>query len=96
MKRCSGRRSGTTQIAKIIKIGRGQAVRLPNAFRIETSEVFIRRDPLTGDVILSRRPPNWDDLFAALAQLELASDFLDERERDQEMQERDPFAEWRE
>jgi antitoxin VapB len=32
------------------------AVRLPAEYRFEGTEVFIRRDPRTGDVILSRRP----------------------------------------
>ncbi|MDP3903873.1 MAG: hypothetical protein Q8Q40_07840 [Methylococcaceae bacterium] len=43
-----------------------QAVRLPAAFQFDTKEVFIRKDSLTGDVILSRKPGNWDDFFSAL------------------------------
>ena len=42
-----------TQTAKLFMNGRSQAVRLPAAFRFDGTEVFIRRDPLTGDVILS-------------------------------------------
>ena len=42
-----------TQTAKLFMNGRSQAVRLPAEFRFETTEVFIRRDPTTGDVILS-------------------------------------------
>jgi len=45
-----------TQIAKLFTNGRSQAVRLPAAYRFDTKEVFIRRDPETGDVILSRKP----------------------------------------
>ena len=71
-----------TQTAKLFMNGRGQAVRLPAAFRFDATEVFIRRDPITGDVILSRRPPNWDGFFAALVDGEVPVDFLDERERD--------------
>ncbi len=41
------------QTAKIFKNGRSQAVRLPAEFRFEGDEVLIRRDPVTGDVILS-------------------------------------------
>jgi antitoxin VapB len=37
---------------------------------------------MTGDVILSQRPPNWDGFFEALAAADVPSDFLDERERD--------------
>jgi antitoxin VapB len=41
------------QTAKLFKNGRSQAVRLPAEFRFEGDEVQIRRDPETGDVILS-------------------------------------------
>ncbi|WP_150048465.1 MULTISPECIES: antitoxin [Methylomonas] len=44
------------QIANLFNNGRSQAVRLPAAFRFETQEVFIRKDPETGDVILSPKP----------------------------------------
>jgi antitoxin VapB len=43
-------------IAKIFMTGRSQAVRLPAQYRFDTTEVYIRRDPVTGDVILSPRP----------------------------------------
>ena len=55
-----------TDIAKIFTTGRSQAVRLPAAFRFDAREVFIRKDPQTGDVILSRKPATWDGFFAAL------------------------------
>ena len=42
------------QTAKIFATGRSQAVRLPLEFRFDVAEVFIRRDPATGDVVLSR------------------------------------------
>ncbi len=68
------------QTAKIFKTGRSQAVRLPAEFRFDTAEVFIRRDPLTGDVILSRRPQDWEALFDLQAQTELPQDFLADRQ----------------
>jgi len=58
--------------AKLFRNGRSQAVRLPSAFRFEGSEVFIRRDQATGDVILSRRPESWEEFF------ELAKDVPEE------------------
>jgi len=39
--------------AKLFQNGRSQAVRLPAEFRFEGKEVYIRRDPESGDVILS-------------------------------------------
>lgn len=47
------------QTAKLFKNGRSQAVRLPAEFRFEGDEVYIRRDPQTGDVILSARNRNF-------------------------------------
>jgi antitoxin VapB len=85
-----------TQTAKLFKNGRSQAVRLPAEFRFDATEVFIRRDPLTGDVILSQGPPNWDGFFAALAAADVPEDFLEERQRDHDADDRDPFAGWQE
>lgn len=44
------------KVAKLFKNGRSQAVRLPADFRLSSREVFIRKDPETGDIILSRKP----------------------------------------
>jgi antitoxin VapB len=84
------------QIAKLFVNGRSQAVRLPAAYRFAGKEVFIRQDPQTGDVILSRKPTTWEDFFAALRSAEVPANFLDAAERDQGTQERDPFAGWHE
>jgi antitoxin VapB len=80
-----------SEIAKIFTNGRSQAVRLPAAYRFDTKEVFIRRDPETGDVILSRRPSNWDGFFEALKGADVPKDFLSADERKQAKQDRDPF-----
>ena len=82
-----------TQTAKIFTNGRSQAVRLPAAYRFDTKEVYIRQDSQTGDVILSRRPSDWDGFFLALQNADIPSDFLDYTERNALNQERDPFLE---
>jgi antitoxin VapB len=80
-------------IAKFFKNGRSTAVRIPAAFGFEgCKEVFMAQDPETGDVILSRRPLNWDGFFSALGKV--PSDFLDATERHQEGSARDPFPGW--
>ena len=56
------------QTAKIFATGRSQAVRLPLEFRFDVSEVFIRHDPVTGDVVLSRKPTDWQGLLDVVAQ----------------------------
>jgi len=67
-------------IAKVFQTGRSQAVRLPAAFRFDTKEVYVRRDETTGDVILSRRPNDWNQLLAAVAIAKPESqDFLVDR-----------------
>jgi antitoxin VapB len=77
-----------TQSAKIFKNGRSQAVRLPSSYRFDCKEVFIRRDLKTGDVILSRKPDNWDDFFNLVNRTEISQDFMNDRE-DSLPQERD-------
>lgn len=84
------------QIAKLFVNGRSQAVRLPAAFRFDVKEVFIRQDTETGDVILSRRPADWDGFFSALRAARISADFLDPSDRAQGVQDRDPFEGWRE
>jgi antitoxin VapB len=85
-----------SQIAKLFINGRSQAVRLPLAYRFNVKEVFVRQDPETGDVILSRKPADWDDFLAAIKASDTPDDFLTAKERQQSPDERDPFAGWRE
>ncbi|MBK4734910.1 antitoxin [Noviherbaspirillum pedocola] len=81
-----------SQTAKIFTTGRSQAVRLPREFRFEEREVYIRRDPVTGDVILSRRPDSWEEFFSLDATTEVPLDFMNDADRSQGKQSRDPFA----
>lgn len=77
--------------AKLFNNGGSQAVRLPSEFRFEGDEVDVRRDAITGDVVLSKPRASWDDYFAWIATLDLPADFL--LERDQPADDfRDPFA----
>ena len=62
--------------------GRSQAVRIPADYRFNTDEVYIRRDPQTGDLILSRAPGNWDQIYAALDAAGIPEDFLTDRRQD--------------
>ncbi|PLX76748.1 MAG: AbrB/MazE/SpoVT family DNA-binding domain-containing protein [Azoarcus sp.] len=80
-----------TQTAKVFTTGRSQAVRLPLEFRFDEREVFIRRDSITGDVILSRRPESWKSFFALYETTEVPPDFMSEADRNQGEQTRDPF-----
>jgi antitoxin VapB len=57
-----------TKTAKLFKNGRSQAVRLPKEFRFEGTEVAIRRDPATGEVVLApaqaKPSVSFDEWFA--------------------------------
>ena len=82
--------------AKLFTTGRSQAVRLPAEFRFEGSEVFVRRDPKTGDVILSRKPASWNGLFALYDRDDVPADFMGAGDRCNTRQDRDPFEGWKE
>jgi antitoxin VapB len=85
-----------TRTAKLFTTGRSQAVRLPMEFRFEGSEVFVRRDPKTGDVILSRKPDSWDGLFELYGNGKVPEDFMGSDDRDRAPDDRDPFEGWKE
>src|SRR5207245_10692480 len=76
--------------AKLFRNGRSQAVRLPSEYRFEGSEVFVRRDPSTGDVILASRPESWKDFFELMRTVEVPRDFLADR-KDAPPQKRELF-----
>lgn len=86
------------QTAKLFRNGKSQAVRLPLAYRFEGSEVSIRRDAQTGDVILSRKPESLEPFFAFARNLkaDIPDDFLGPEERQTALQPRDPFEDWQE
>jgi len=74
--------------AKLFTTGGSQAVCLPAEFRFEGDEVDIRRDPVTGDVVLSQPIASWDDYFDWVRTLDLPADCL---QRDQPQDDlRDP------
>ena len=80
--------------AKLFVNGGSQAVRLPVEFRFDGSEeVYIRRDAVTGDVILSSRPTSdaWRDFFALRDQTEATADFMNDRPLNEPLKPRDLF-----
>ena len=70
--------------AKLFLNGRSQAIRLPAEFRFEGTEVFIEKDPKTGNLILSRKPyASWQSFLAlrdgVVANGEIPREFMPER-----------------
>jgi antitoxin VapB len=77
--------------AKLFNTGGSQAVRLPAEFRFDGSEVDIRRDPVTGDVVLSKPLTSWNDYFDWVQTLDLPDDILGSRPQPADDL-RDPFS----
>jgi antitoxin VapB len=67
--------------ARVFMSGRSQAVRIPAEFRFTTDEVYIHRDPQTGDLVLSQAPAGWKEIFAALDEAEFPREFMADRQQ---------------
>jgi antitoxin VapB len=59
--------------------GRSQHVTIPAEYRFSADEVFVRRDPASGDLILSQLPGGWSEFFAALDADPFPQGFLADR-----------------
>ncbi len=68
-----------TRKARVFMTGRSQAVRIPAEFRFNASEVYVRRDEQTGDLILSRVPKTWKEIFAEIDKAGFPPEFMTER-----------------
>lgn len=66
-------------VAKLFMNGRSQAVRLPAEFRFDETEIYIRRDPVSGDIVLSRRRGDWEEYFQLIKSLDVPQDFMADR-----------------
>ena len=85
-----GRKKGDScKIARVVMIGRSQAVRLPKEFRFDTDRVLVKREGR--HVVLSPMLKDWedymqnaarlpDDLFEAMEELRNTHLRLEERE----------------
>ena len=77
----------SAKTAKIFMNGNSQAVRLPQEFRFEGKEVYIRKE---GDeVILSPKPLSWRDFFAS--SLVATPDFMESRDDELPQEREDLF-----
>lgn len=68
-----------------------QAVRLPADCRFDCTDVFIRKDSKTGDVIISKRPGGWEEYSELLQTLDVPKDFMEVRELNTPTQDRELF-----
>ena len=77
---------------KVFRTGHSQAVRLPKAFRVNASEMWISKNEVTGEITLKpviNNESKLDTLFRLLKENPLPADFLAEREY---AAPRNPFA----
>jgi antitoxin VapB len=68
-----------TMKARVFMSGRSQHVTIPAEYRFAGDEVYVRRDPQSGDLILSQAPGSWDEIFAALDNAGFPDDFMADR-----------------
>lgn len=84
--------------AKVFTTGNSQAVRLPKAFRVNTSEMWISKNEVTGEIILKpkdddQRQRNLELLLKMIEEEPFTEDFIPARSIEEP---RNPFAEWAE
>jgi len=65
--------------ARVFMSGRSQHVTIPAEYRFTVDEVFVRKDPASGDLILSQSPGGWNEFFAALEQDPFPDNFMADR-----------------
>ncbi len=84
--------------AKVFTTGNSQAVRLPKAFRVNTREMWITKNEVTGEIVLrpkddDQRRRNLETLFRMIEEEPFAEDFIPDRPITES---RNPLAEWAE
>ena len=84
-----------TRKAKLFKNGASQAVRLPADFRFEGDEVYVTRDEVRGEVVLSSRPGSrtWGEFFEVMETIDVPAEFMAERPMNRLPLDRDAFGE---
>ena len=67
--------------ARVFMSGRSQHVTIPAEFRFSTDEVYVRRDPQSGDLIFSQAPMSWEEIFSAIDDAQIPDDFMADRDQ---------------
>lgn len=81
--------------AKLFTTGHSQAVRLPKAFRLPGTEVWISKNEVTGAITLTPKPEKTalEEFFALLEAAPLPEAFLSDRDSHPD-EPRNPFEDW--
>jgi antitoxin VapB len=75
------------RVAKVFRIGRSQAIRLPKEFRVDADEVYLKRTA-EGFLVIPRDP--WELFFEGVE--ELSDDFMSEGRTQPERERRERLA----
>lgn len=84
--------------AKVFSTGNSQAVRLPKAFRVDVSEMWISKNEVTGEITLkpkddAGRKERIAELIRMIEENPMPEDFLTEDSRSNDPP-HNPFADW--
>ena len=84
--------------AKVFNTGNSQAVRLPKAFRVNVTEMWISKNEVTGEISLKpkdedQRQRNLAELFRLIKENPTTEDFIPPRS---DAWAPDPFEDWEE
>ena len=79
--------------AKIFSTGNSQAVRLPKAFRVDVSEMWISKNEVTGEITLKPKPASGAlaVFIAELSTMPVTDEFLQRRDFPERP---NPFEDW--
>ena len=82
--------------AKVFTTGNSQAVRLPKAFRVNVSEMWITKKEVSGEITLKpkdedQRERKLKELLKLIAENPFAEDFIPPRD---DAWQPNPFADW--
>ena len=82
--------------AKVFTTGNSQAVRLPKAYRVNVSEMWITKNDVTGEISLKpkdddQRQRDLSELFRLIEENTMTDDFIPPRN---DAWAPDPFADW--
>ena len=82
--------------AKIFSTGNSQAVRLPKAFRVDATEMWISKNEITGEIILKPKPTqdSLNAFFAQLTSFSPSAEFLQPRNDRPSVNCLEDWAEW--
>ena len=81
--------------ARVFTTGNSQAVRLPKAFRVDVSEMWIAKNEATGEIILKPKPDaeSLQRFLDELRAMPTTEEFLQPRD---DAPRPDPFEDWAE